>query len=90
MTAATWSRRQRIIRVSPWTEQDGTVSRIYLVLFGKLVFRVLGRTYPSASIFRRREFRPGRPFTSWWGYWTWHFVRRPIRTTKCFVRWVRI
>ena len=35
-----WSRRQRIIRISPITEEDGTVSRRYLVLLGKWVFRV--------------------------------------------------
>lgn len=37
---AAWTLRQRIIRISPWTEQDGTVSRRYLVLLGKWVIRV--------------------------------------------------
>lgn len=32
--------RQRIIRLSPWIEEDGTLSRWYLVLFGKWVLRV--------------------------------------------------
>jgi len=39
-TKPRWSRRQRIIRISPITEENGTVSHRYLVLIGRWVFRV--------------------------------------------------